>query len=118
MVSLAGATDLIAGEQGNFCGDAIPRLLGGSAEEQPERYAVTSPQELIPLGVPQVLINGLDDPIAAPSYSSNYAAAAQSVGDNARYVGIRAAGHFEVVAPGTPAWEIVQAEILNMINAL
>jgi len=118
VVSLAGATDLVAGEKGDFCGDAIPRLLGGTAEEQPARYAIASPQHLLPLGMPQILLNGLEDPIADPDYSRDYAAAAQSAGDSARYVGIREAGHFELVAPGTPAWAIVESEILRMVNAL
>ena len=118
VVSLAGATDLVAGEQGGFCGDAIPRLLGGTAEEQPARYGIASPQALLPLGVPQVLANGLEDPIADPRYSRDYAAAAQALGDKARFVGLSEAGHFELVAPGTSAWTAVQSEILRMINAL
>lgn len=54
IVSLAGITDMRRYRPN--CGDAVIKLLGGSAAEVPDRYKQTSPIELLPLKVEQRLI--------------------------------------------------------------
>ena len=71
VVSLGGLPDLeeAARPPGSGCGnEVIARLTGG-------RFADTSVPRLAPLGVPQVLINGLQDRIIPTAYAEGYAAA-------------------------------------------
>src|SRR5687767_1011955 len=60
-INLAGPLDLTANIQGyeTLCRDSvITSLMGGTPATVAERYAQASPIELLPLGVPQVLIWG------------------------------------------------------------
>jgi acetyl esterase/lipase len=68
-------------------GPVIERLLGGTPESVPERYAQASPIELLPFGVPQVLIIGSEDG-AVPPNARNSA----SDGEIARSSGHRQTG--------------------------
>ena len=69
-----------------FGGDnSTAELLGGSPEEVPERYAAASPRALLPLAVPQTLVQGLDDHLLdLVDQNRVYARAAQAAGDAVR----------------------------------
>ena len=86
---------------------AVGKLMGGSPEELPERYAAVTPAFLAPAGVPQILIVGRHDEVwgwNAPAYLS----AARAVGDDlTRLITLESAGHFEPIAPGSSAWPAV-----------
>jgi pimeloyl-ACP methyl ester carboxylesterase len=107
VVSLSGVGDLRTGAREKVCGDAIPRLLGGPPDEQPERLALSSPIELLPLGVPQHLVGGSLDGIVPPGLSRDYATAARQAGDEIEIDVVEGAGHFELVRPGSVAWPTV-----------
>jgi len=104
-ISLAGVLDLGSAEASGVGGDAVARLLGGSQAEVPERYRMASLAALVPLGVPQALINGLADTTVPPSMSEAYARAAREAGDDARYFALPGIGHREVIDPWGPPWE-------------
>ena len=108
VVSLAGVTDLRAGAEWNLCGDAIPRLLGGSPAEQPERVRLVSPIERVPLGVPQRLVCGAHDTIVPIEQARSYEAAARAAGDPVTVAVVEGAGHFELVNPASTAWPTVR----------
>jgi acetyl esterase/lipase len=118
VVSLAGVTDLVIADQVKVCGSSVRRLLRGSAEREPERYALTSPVSLLPLGIPQLMIHGAEDPIVRPVFSSAYVTAAQRDGDAARYVNLAAAGHFELVAPESAVWTQVVDAVVEFATRL
>jgi pimeloyl-ACP methyl ester carboxylesterase len=80
------------------------RLLGGDPGAVPERYAAVSPIELLPLGVPQVLVHGRADTIVPVDGSERYVAAARARGDDATLVALDGLGHFEPIDPGSSAW--------------
>jgi pimeloyl-ACP methyl ester carboxylesterase len=61
VVSLAGVGDLGLPEYQAICGCVVPKLMGGSPSEVPERYAQGSPIELLPLNVRQILVQGAGD---------------------------------------------------------
>ena len=73
----------------------------------PERYAVASPLELLPLGVPQLLVHGSRDTIVPPGQSRGYADAALAAGDPVELVELASADHFDVVEATDPAWAAV-----------
>jgi acetyl esterase/lipase len=113
VVTLAGINDLEAfrADGPTRCGGptVIERLVDAPARPQP--YADTSPSELLPLGVPQVVISGPLDAIVPNRFGAAYAAAAVRAGDPARHLDLPGAGHFELIDPTSAAWPAIKAEL-------
>ena len=67
VVSIGGVPDMraFAAGPGDPCDGRQIRVMGGLPAEFPDRYALVSPAERLPLGVPQVLIWGERDTVAA-----------------------------------------------------
>lgn len=116
-INLGGISDLKSYlKESAVCGKPILKLVGGSPDEVPERYKETSPIEMLPLGVRQVLITGAEDKIVLPKNSKDYVAAAQKSGDDARLIVLEKAAHFEVIAPGSAAWTTVENAVLSVLD--
>ena len=115
-VSLAGVPDLREGAARSVCGDAIPRLLGGPPPDHVDRLRLSSPIELLPLGVPQRLVSGSLDAIVPPALSKEYAAAAARAGDAIEVDIVESAGHFELVSPDSVAWLTVLSAVRALIS--
>jgi acetyl esterase/lipase len=119
VIDLAGPLDLTANIPGyeRLCGDTvITALLGGSPATMPERYAQASPINLLPLGVPQVLVIGDHEDFVPRPFVAVYAAAAARAGDSVRIITIPRAGHFEIASPRTAAWPHVEAAIRSLLD--
>jgi acetyl esterase/lipase len=107
VVSLGGLPDLeeAARPPGSGCGtEVIGKLTGG-------RFADTSVPRLGPLGVRQVLVNGLQDRIIPIAYAENYARPMRAKGDEVRVRTIDRTGHVELIAPETAAWAAAVEEL-------
>jgi acetyl esterase/lipase len=107
VVSLGGLPDLAEARDGpeQGCGRAvIDSLVDLHERPTPGAYADTSPPELAPLGVPQALIAGALDPIAPPHFSQAYAQRTRARGDHPTVTVVPDQGHFDLIAPETPAW--------------
>lgn len=112
-VALAGVVDLRrAWEMGM---DPVAQLMGGSPDEVPDRYGCASPAELLPLGVPQVLLHGRRDPVVPATLSAEYQAAAIRRGDDARLVSLDGIGHWELIEPTTQAWSTAAAALVDLV---
>jgi acetyl esterase/lipase len=112
VVGLAPITDLEAyGEGSGSCNAAVDDLMGGSPRQQLGRYSQASPRAVLPLGIPQWLIQGADDPIVTARSVRAYAKSARDGGDTAELIEIAGAGHFEPALPGTAAWPAVLAAV-------
>ena len=112
VVSLGGLPDLeeAARPPGSGCGtEVVERLTGG-------RFADTSVPRLAPLGVDQVLINGLQDKIIPTAYAEGYAAPMRAAGDKVMVRMIDDTGHVELVAPETKAWAAAVEEIQRALR--
>ncbi len=107
VVSLAGVLDLRRGWQMRLSNNVIESLLGGAPADVPTRYDAASPYELLPLGVPQVLIQGTADANVPFEISQRYYDAARAKGDRAELIALDGAGHFEVVDPQTREWQVI-----------
>jgi acetyl esterase/lipase len=103
-VSLAGVCDLAAAARDGVGGSAVRRLLGGGPERVPERYALASPAERLPLRVSQVLVHGDEDRLVPVEQSRRYAAAARAAGDACELVELPGVEHFALIDPRSPAW--------------
>jgi acetyl esterase/lipase len=106
VIGLGGLPDLEeAARSENGCGsEVIGRLTGG-------RFADTSVPRLGPLGVRQVLINGMQDRIIPIAYAQGYAAPMRALGDDVRVRMVDRTGHVELIAPETAAWAAAVEEI-------
>jgi acetyl esterase/lipase len=111
VVSIAGVVDLHEAWERRLGNGIVGRYLGGSSDEAPDRYAAASPRSLLPIGTPQVLVHGTDDPSVPFELSVDYAEAARDAGDRARLVALEGAGHFEPVDPESSYWPEVLASI-------
>lgn len=109
VVSLAGITDMSA--FGQRCGGAVSKLLGGPPEKFPERYQQTSPIEIAPLGIRQWLIHGARDSIVPVEQSREYEAVANGEGDHVKLIVLDGVGHFDLIAPQSSAWSVVQKAV-------
>lgn len=117
VVSLAGITDLRAyGSGSGDCNTAVAELLAGTADQVPGRYAQASPVELLPLGVPQRLLHGTRDAIVPVEQSQSFAARARAAGDDSRVWLLEDAGHFDLIAPFSPAWSTVERAARSLLS--
>ncbi len=120
VVGLAAIADLdtYARLPGDPCGEAIvTRLLGAGPEERPERLALTSPAERLPLGVPQLLLSGEHDHIVPPEHGRAYVGRARAAGDvEAVAETLPGAGHFELVAPWSAPFGAVRDRIETFLR--
>ena len=101
VLGLAAITDLAKYRIGpaGSCHASVEPLLGGSPDKVPNRYAETSPSQRLPLGIPQVFIQGERDPIVDASSVRAYIEIAKKSGDRVVLLPIPAAGHFETAVP-------------------
>lgn len=115
VVSLDGPPDLKAtiAVQQPICGTpVITDLMGGSPDQQPERYRAASPIELLPLGVRQEFFVGrMFAAQAAP-----YEAATKKTGDNLQATVLADAGHFVFIDPQSEVWPQVLAAVRRLVS--
>jgi acetyl esterase/lipase len=120
-IALAGAVDLrltidLSGE-GIFAHDRreVHALMGGTPAELPDRYKAGNPGDLLPLNVPQILIQGAEDDQIPPSLPSRWIELAHNAGDTVGLTMVPFADHFDVVDPSSKAWKIVSDSIRSLI---
>jgi acetyl esterase/lipase len=121
-IGLAGAVDLrltidLAGYF-QFAHDKqeVYDLMGGSPKQAPERYAAGNPGDLLPLNVPQTLIQGTEDSQIPPEMPKRWADLARRHGDPVTATMVPGAGHFEVVDPESSAWIVVKKALKTMLG--
>ena len=104
VISLGGLPDLeaTATSADNGCGTDVVATLVGTDRADP--YADTSVPRLLPIGVPQDLVNGREDKIIPYRMATDYVAAARAKGDRVALHTVPATGHVELVAPESAAW--------------
>jgi pimeloyl-ACP methyl ester carboxylesterase len=71
---------------------------------------------MLPLGVKQILIHGVFDGIVPPAIGLRYQSHAKTMGENIELITLERAGHFELIAPWTPAGMVVVTKILDALN--
>jgi acetyl esterase/lipase len=107
VLALAPATDLR--RSASNADSAVRALLGGGPEDVPERYAATSPLQLLPIGLPQLLVHGAADNTVPYALSEAYVAAAQAAGDAIELVTVEGADHLDLWNAGSTAFPTVVA---------
>lgn len=118
VLGLAPITDLASYRIGppDSCNASVDQLLGGTDTQQAVRYAQASPLALLPLGLPQRLVQGGKDPIVPLASVSAYAAAASKAGDDATVIADEALGHFDPAVPHTALGEAAVAAAKSLLG--
>lgn len=94
--------------------DAVARTPAGGAKNAP--FLDTSPSEMLPLGVKQILMYGVFDGIVPPAIGLRYQTRAKELGESVELITLENAGHFELIAPWTPPGKLVLAKILAALK--
>ena len=102
-VGLGGVCHLARAADAELGSGAVQELLGGSPDEAPDAYLAADPAARLPLGVPQVLVHGVEDDRVPLAHALAYANRARDAGDDCRVVEIDA-GHFEPIDPRSRIW--------------
>ena len=98
------------------CGDRHIRVMGGTPDQQPARYAAVSPAELLPLGVPQVLVWGGQDTVVPERLFTDYQRRARAGGDKIETVVLPEYGHHEMMSSESPGWERIVTAIRRLLQ--
>lgn len=107
VVAQAGVIDLELAWELQLSKGVVARLLGGTAEQVPERYAHASPAARLPLGVPTLLTHGGRDDNVPPRMSEGFARRARAAGDDCELVLLEQEDHFGHLDPANPLWRAV-----------
>ncbi|MCG5220044.1 alpha/beta fold hydrolase [Streptosporangium soli] len=99
-VSLAGVLDLVEAERRFSGAGAVEGALGGTADALPDVYAAASPITRLPLGVPQLVVQGAGDDPDLVDTARRYARAAGAAAVHLE----RPGDHFAVIDPSRPVW--------------
>lgn len=108
VVALAPVADLVAADRLGLDDGAAADLLGGHADDVPDRYRAADPAQLASPTCPVALLHAVDDPLVPWALSSGYAAAHP----HARLTTVPD-GHFGVIDPDSRAWPAVRAALLG-----
>lgn len=115
VVALAAVSDLAAGHSSGIGQGAVEEFLRRSPSDGPERFAASSPAEMLPLGVPQILVHGSDDDAVPVEMSHSYASAATAAGDAVTLHELPGIGHMELIDPADPAWSIAATALEQLV---
>lgn len=113
-ISLAGVSNLRKASELKLSSSVTDQLIG-SPSDYPERYAVASPIELLPLGVRQFLLHGIDDDTVPFEMSQSYVKAARAKGDDATLIEFPNTGHFELIDPKSKVWQRLLVTVLDAL---
>jgi hypothetical protein len=117
-VDIDGPPDLASAqpEERKFCTVAgIEKFLGGTPADRPERYREGSVAAWLPLGVPQMIVEGALL-AGVPNLVSSYQGSARASGDDVTVLTLDGSGHFDMLHPRTRYYEEVQARVLLLIR--
>ncbi len=119
-ISLGGPGDLAAIDavDEQVCGTAvIAKLVGGTVEEEPQRFRAASPAEMLPIGVRQILITGSHDQAVPIKYGNAYAELAERSGDDVKHIVVENAAHHEYMAPGAVTWSHIRESVESLLGS-
>jgi acetyl esterase/lipase len=112
VISLAGVIDLRRTYELHLSNDAVVEFLGGTPAEVGDHYREADPMKLA-IRARQWLVHGAVDDVVPPAFSRDYAIAKQKTKEDARWIQIAGAGHFEPVDPRSGAWRDVERVVME-----
>jgi acetyl esterase/lipase len=116
VVALAPVADLRRAWELKLSNTVVADFLGGSPQDMADRYRSASPIEMVPLGVAQRVLHGVNDDVVPLEISRRYVTAAKKSGDDSKLIEVAGAGHFELIDPRSSAWSMVKTNVLEMAS--
>jgi acetyl esterase/lipase len=116
VVFLAGVVDLQQAYQLHLSHDAVAEFLHGTPSEVPEHYQEADPMRLSIPQARQCLIHGSADDTVPVAFSRDYVREKRkrSPSEDVSLFEIAAAGHYDLIDPGSAAWKQVQAAAMQL----
>ena len=111
-VSLGGILDLRGAMAQPAVAGMVAAFLEGGSQEQPERYAEASPLELVPIGVPQLVVHGRLDDMIPGAQAVAYVDAARRAGDRVAVMSPDI-GHMGFLNPRASVWNDIMQWMLE-----
>jgi len=99
----APVADLVRAYELGVGASAVEELLGGSPGKCAERYQAASPQALLPLNVPQLIMHGAADDVVPIEMARRYTEASRAAGDEVELLELPDTGHMEFLDPASAA---------------
>jgi acetyl esterase/lipase len=112
-VGQAPVAALVEGAPQGLGGGAIQRLLGGTPEQVPDRYAQADPVALPPSGTRTVLIHSGGDADVPISQSESYLTAATRAGDDCTLERV-GGDHYAHLDPSSEACDRMRTALLSL----
>ena len=109
VIPLAAVSDLRRAWALQLSNGVVRQLLGGTPDQVPQRYATTSPIELLPISVAQRVVHGTADEVVPFDMSERFSKKSL----NSKLIPLKGAGHFELIDPRSREWATVQKNILE-----
>lgn len=118
-VPVAGALDLALCSELNVTDSAgvpVHDFLGGTPAAMPDRYALASPAQLLPIRIPTICVHGDEDANVPLAISERYVELARAAGDDARLIVLPGVDHFSPFNPDTKAGEVVREAVRELVT--
>ena len=96
--------------------DKVAAFMGGLPAQVPDRYKAGNPGDLLPLNVPQVLLQGSEDDQIPPRLPARWAERGRKLGEPVAVEIVPGADHFDVVDPESKAWPRVLAAVAHLLG--
>ncbi|HEV2546199.1 MAG TPA: alpha/beta hydrolase [Stellaceae bacterium] len=117
VISLAGVVDLQQAWELHLGNDAVIDFLGGKPGQIGDHYREADPMQLsVPHTTRQWLIHGAEDDVVPSILSRNYTEQKKKRREDAHYVEISTAGHFDLIDPRSQAWPKVENAVLHELE--
>lgn len=93
----------------------IRAFMVQTAIAKPRDRLPATPRELLPLGVPVLLVHGRDDTMVPSAVAAEYIDAARAAGDDVELALIDG-GHLEALEPGGTGWALVRQWLIEQAS--
>lgn len=113
--SLGGVCDLVGAAEERVGDGAALDFMDSRPEEEPGAWARADPLQRLPIGVPALLVHGVQDGIVPVQQSRDYTRAARAAGDDCAYVELEC-GHFDVIDPRSSAWPAIERGLAGLLG--
>ncbi|WFE19716.1 alpha/beta hydrolase [Solwaraspora sp. WMMD937] len=114
-VSLAGVLDLAEGDRRQVGTGAVAAALGGDRDTVPQVYAASDPMARLPIGVPQLIVQGAGDDLDLIDFNRRYVAAARAAGEDPGWLE-QPGDHFSVIDPAAPIWQATMTQVDHFLD--
>ena len=117
VVLLAGMVDLRETARRGLgdTGNPTVAFVGATADQRSDDYECASPRTNLPLGVAQIVVQGLRDSPDLVDMARAYAESAAAAGDETRYLEFEDGDHFSVITPSRQEWDVTVAAIQDAL---